>query len=58
MSNGTAKTIKLYGGRYEATYYKGSHDVELYCPEMMDTVFVTKQDLVDILKLIEEKDAE
>lgn len=58
MSNGTAKTIKLHGDMYEATYYKGSSDVELYCPERMDTIFVTKQDLIDILKLVEEEDVE
>ena len=51
------KTIKIYNGNYEATYYNGDY-IELFCPEMMDTIFVNKQDLLDMLKLFQEQEQE
>lgn len=51
------KTIKIYNGNYEATCYNGDY-IELFCPEMMDTIFVNKQDLLDMLKMFEEQEQE
>lgn len=53
-----SKTIKIYNGNYEATYYNGDY-IELFCPERMDnTIYVTKQDILDMLKLFEEQEQE
>ena len=58
MSKPEIQKIKLSKGSYEATYYPLCNEVELYCTELMDTIFVSKQDLLDMLKLFEEQEQE
>ena len=52
MSN--QKPISL-GRTYKAELYTKEH-VQIYCTELLDTVFVSKQDLLDMLKLFEEQE--
>ena len=42
---------------YVAELYTQDY-VQIYCTDLMDTVFVTKQDLLDMLKLFEEQEQE
>lgn len=48
-----SKTINL-GRTYKAELYTKEY-IQIYCTELLDTVFVTKQDLLDMLKLFEEE---
>lgn len=48
------KRIKLEHSYLEATYY--GTQVEIYDTEGLDLVFVSKQDLIAMLKLFEEQE--
>lgn len=58
MSKYGIKIIKLESATMEATIINSNNNnnkVEIYDKEGMDIVFVTKQDLLDMLKLFEEQ---
>lgn len=58
MSKFGIKTVKLESDTMEATIINSNNKVEIYDKEGMDIVFVSKQDLLNMLKLFEEQEQE
>lgn len=58
MSKYGAETIKLGSDAMEATILSSGNKVEIYDKEGMDIVYLTKQDLLGMLKLFEQQEQE